>query len=149
MPSSPSACTATVLRRARASVTATRISSTENWGSSQVSVTEVIPPVLQILMKSAPAMSRWRTRRRTSSTPSATGLGSQARFWMRRPAGTHMSPWPPVWEIIAMDTSRRGPSTKPSSMASRKPASAPPMSRAVVTPQARVSARIAVERSTL
>ena len=110
MPSTPSACTATVFLRIAASVTATRISSSVNCGSSHESVTEVMPPVAQILMKSAPAIRRWRTSRRTSSAPSATGLGSHARFCTRRPAGTQASPWPPVWDTIAIAICRRGPS---------------------------------------
>jgi len=39
------------------------------------------------------------------------------------------------------EISRRGPSISPSSIAARKPASAPPMSRAVVIPQASVLAK--------
>ena len=87
MPSTPSAWTATRLFLAAASLTAVASSSTVNCGSSQLSVTEVMPPVAQILMKSAPAISVWRTVRRTSSTPSATGSGSQVRLGTRNPAG--------------------------------------------------------------
>jgi hypothetical protein len=65
------------------------------------------------------------------------------------PAGNQASPWPPVCDTMTIEMSKRGPATSPSSIACRKPASAPPMSRAVVTPQASVSAKIAVERSTL
>ena len=103
MPSSPSACTATRLRLAAASATAVRSSSAANCGSSQLSVNDVMPPVVHTLMKSAPAISSVRTSLRISSGPSHTPLGSQARFCSRTPAGTQESPCPPVCEIMTIE----------------------------------------------
>ena len=71
----------------------------------------------------------------------------------------HVSPSEPVvvatrlrladGESMAIETSSRGPAITPSSRARRNPASAPPMSRAVVTPHSRVARRTPSDRKML
>ena len=54
--------------------------------------------------------------------------------------------WPPVIESIVTLICIRGPTSEPSSTASRNPASAPAASRTVVIPHAKVRRRFSVTR---
>jgi hypothetical protein len=95
---------------------------------------ELAPPVVAHLITSAPARTIVRTVVRTASPPSATlggrlGSLSAGALW---PDGLTRSPRPPVGEMIASDSTSRGPEINPSWMATRKPASSPPASRIAV-----------------
>ena len=126
-------------RAARASATATPISSTVNWGVSGGSSGERTPPVVQSLIQSAPARIIVRTTLRISSGLSTMPAGrSDVIHPGSRPDASVQSPWPPVCDTMFTDTSSRGPGKIPSSIAIRIPAGVIPASRAVVTPASRV-----------
>src|SRR5262249_4865749 len=88
---------------------------------------ELAPPVVAHLITSAPARTMVRTVVRTASTPSATldGKHGSLSAGARWPDGLTRSPSPPVGEMIARDSTRRGPGISPSWMATRKPRAAP------------------------
>ena len=95
---------------------------------------ELAPPVVAVLITSAPMRTISRTFARMASGPLATPGGS-AGSWsvgLAWPEALTWSPMPPVGEMMFSDTWSRGPGTRPSSTASRNPAASPPASRTVV-----------------
>ena len=96
-------------------------------------------------MTSAPARTTSRTLARTASPPSHTAPGIPGQVTPHGPTppplGSQASPWPPVIESMVMEICMRGPTSTPSSIALRIPASAPLASRTVVMPSASVFRR--------
>jgi len=101
------------------------------------------------LITSAPARITSRTLRVTPSTPSHTPLGIpgySTPHGASAPLGNHESLWPPVIDSMVTLICIRGPTSEPSSTASRRPASAPIASRTVVIPSEIVRRRFSAVR---
>ena len=114
------------------------------------SVGEKNPPLDAILITSAPARITSRTLVRTPSIPSHRPVGNPGYPTPQSaevaPLGSHGSLCPPVWLSIVTAIRIRGPGITPSSTARFSPRSAPPASRTVVIPSARVVRRFAGAR---
>ena len=110
------------------------------------------PPEPVNLMKEAPRRSSSRTVLRTASTPSTTqpmGLAKQQPQATRSSfAGWLSCRWriskcPPVWLSARPQKYRRGLVSRPCSIASARPQSAPAVSRSEVKPRSRQSRSMA------
>nr|GFC86133.1 hypothetical protein [Tanacetum cinerariifolium] len=122
----PCAWQATGIPRSRAVSTTARISSSEYCGPLPLGLRSSTPPVLAILMRSAPRLNCSRTACRHWSGPLATLLGwpSFSIISALRPSPSSMCP--PVAEIAVPAEKMRGPGTRPRFTALR---------RAVFTPE--------------
>ena len=109
-----------------------------------------LPPLLQVLMKSAPRRRTRRTARRQSSAPLAR-MGPPKPGISVHSSGTNdMSSAPPVGSMKGPAQRTRGPGMLPSAMASRMASAVrPPASRTVVKPDSRSARASATARAVI
>jgi hypothetical protein len=119
-------------------------SSNENWRIRGPPMGVPTPPVVQILIQSAPACILCRAFRRHSSGPSQMPSGTPGSRGKSElmPAGSVWSLWPPNCDRRLTLIMRRGPGMSPCSTASFMPRSTPPASRMDVNPPSSVSCKV-------